>query len=404
MGVDTALSIDVAVFGGGAAGLWLLDGLYRRGYRVLLLEAHALGSGQTIASQGIIHGGLKYTLKGLFTQAADAIKQMPGLWSQCLANQAQPALTNTRLRAPFVYLWHTDSIKSRAGMLGAKSLLRVKPQPVEDNAWPEALAGCAGRVYKLDEQVIDPASFVADLSAQHVDRIFQIDAADGLSFDTSGPGQIQAIQLQHPQATNGGLEIRPRVVVLTAGAGNASLREAMGLSPQAMQRRPLQMVMARGNQLPGFHGHCIDGNRTRVTITSDRDTHGRCVWQIGGQVAEDGVTMQPAELVAHTQKELAAVLGRIDLDSLDWGTYRVDRAEAATGSGVRPDNAQVLHEGHVITGWPTKLALAPILAKQIMDRLDPPTVGQAQGNPPVLTNWPRPSVAPLPWELPQAWI
>ena len=44
--------LDVVIFGGGAAGLWLLDELVRAGYEALLLEAGALGAGQTIASQG----------------------------------------------------------------------------------------------------------------------------------------------------------------------------------------------------------------------------------------------------------------------------------------------------------------------------------------------------------------
>ena len=48
------LPIEVVIFGGGAAGLWLLDELVRAGRSTLLLEAHELGSGQTIASQGII--------------------------------------------------------------------------------------------------------------------------------------------------------------------------------------------------------------------------------------------------------------------------------------------------------------------------------------------------------------
>ena len=58
------LPLDVLIFGGGGAGLWLLDDLAARGYRVLLAEAGDLGAGQTIASQGIIHGGLKYALRG----------------------------------------------------------------------------------------------------------------------------------------------------------------------------------------------------------------------------------------------------------------------------------------------------------------------------------------------------
>ena len=57
------MRLDVLVFGGGAAGLWCLDRLRRAGYHAILLESKAIGSGQTIQSQGIIHGGGKYALR-----------------------------------------------------------------------------------------------------------------------------------------------------------------------------------------------------------------------------------------------------------------------------------------------------------------------------------------------------
>ena len=63
--------IDIAILGGGIAGLWLLNLLVSRGYSVVLLEKEALGAGQTIASQGMIHGGVKYALQGLLTDAPE---------------------------------------------------------------------------------------------------------------------------------------------------------------------------------------------------------------------------------------------------------------------------------------------------------------------------------------------
>jgi len=401
------LKLDTVIFGGGAAGLWLLDTLHRQGYRVLLLEAYHLGSGQTIASQGIIHGGLKYTLRGLFTKSADAIKQMPLAWRECLAGKHPPDLTGTNLRASFVYLWHTQSVTSRAGMFGAKSLLAVKPVAIHPQDWPAPLVGCTGGVYRLDEQVIDPAGFIRDLAGQHTDRILRIDPKSGLTFDTTGPGQIEAIRLTNPD-TGRQLKLYPNAVIFTAGAGNADLRQRVGLSEQTMQRRPLHMVVARGN-LPPFNGHCIDGNKTRLTITSDGDAEGHRVWQIGGQVAEDGVPMEDRDLVNHAKTQLAMVLGRIDLGGLEWATYRVDRAEAATANGVRPDEAQSMIEGNVITGWPTKLALAPVLAQKISEYLAPP----APPEPPparqptelaALDDWPRPRTALPPWEHTDRWF
>jgi glycerol-3-phosphate dehydrogenase len=61
------MQLDLLIVGGGAAGLWILDTLFWRGARAVLLENDCLGSGQTISAQGIIHGGLKYTLQGSLT-------------------------------------------------------------------------------------------------------------------------------------------------------------------------------------------------------------------------------------------------------------------------------------------------------------------------------------------------
>ena len=77
-------SVDVLILGGGTSGLWLLDDLYRRGFRVALVEAGQLGAGQTISSQGIIHGGLKYALGGRATKASLAIRDMPQRWRRSL--------------------------------------------------------------------------------------------------------------------------------------------------------------------------------------------------------------------------------------------------------------------------------------------------------------------------------
>ena len=50
---------QIAIIGGGVCGLWLLNQLSREGYQTLLFEKDALGSGQSLASQGMIHGGIK---------------------------------------------------------------------------------------------------------------------------------------------------------------------------------------------------------------------------------------------------------------------------------------------------------------------------------------------------------
>mgnify|MGYP004209814609 CR=1 FL=1 len=154
--------------------------------------------------------------------------------------------------------------------------------------------------------------------------------------------------------------------------------------------------------------HCVDGNRTRVTVTSGRDHAGRVVWQLGGDLAETGVERDDDAQIRRAVTELAAVLPDLDPRSIQdaaWSTYRVDRAERRTGAGLRPDDATVerLHEGRLLVAWPTKWALAPRLAARVLECL-PPTPGVDRPEPPLdLRPMETPDVAEFPWET-RTWI
>ena len=386
------VGLDVLIFGGGAAGLWTLDVLAARGVRALLVETAALGAGQTIASQGIIHGGLKYTLQGLLTKSAANIREMPRVWAECLAGERVPNLSSVRMRAPACHLWRTDALSSRLGMLGASVGLQVTPDLLPENARPAVLAGCPGTVARLAEPVISPTSFLETLAKRHATRLLKVDA-DGIAFQTTAAGDVQQVELRNGTRS---VTLAPRLVVFAAGAGNQQLLSAIGRSVPPMQRRPLHMVMVRGD-LPELNGHCVDGAKTRVTITSERTADGDMVWQLGGHLAEQGVALDRGALIAHAQRELAAVLPSFAMHGLRWTTYRVDRAEGATGGGLRPDDIQLVHQGNVLTAWPTKLALVPELARAVVARVVPSDESTVFPGP-YLLDWPTPNVAAPPWE------
>ncbi|TVQ53234.1 MAG: FAD-dependent oxidoreductase [Phycisphaerales bacterium] len=399
------MEVDAVIFGGGAAGLWSLDALHRAGYRVLLLEAGDLGSGQTITSQGIIHGGLKYTLTGLLTPSAQAIRTMPGRWRRCLAGEDEPDLSRTRLRAHYCHLWRSKSFRSRLAMIGARAGLQVAPVPLDPEERPAVLRDCPGTVARLDEQVIEPASFVEDLANRHRARLLQIDCANGLEFVTPSAGQVELVRLINPESGDA-IDLAPRCVILLAGGGNAPMREQIGLNTERTQRRPLHMVLARGS-LPTLNAHCVDGTSTRLTITTTRDANGRDIWQIGGQIAERGVNLEPEALVRETARELRETLPELNLTGTQWATYRVDRAESAA-RGKRPDSISVVEDGNVLTGWPTKLALVPMLADEVLqrmrDRVAPAEDDRTAARHAHFEDWPRPRVALPPWETISTWI
>lgn len=383
----------VIIIGGGIGGLWLCDALRRRGDPVVLLEAAALGQGQTIASQGIIHGGVKYALAGALSESAANVGEMPGRWLASLEGRAEPRLDAARLRAGHCHLWQTEGLSSGLGMLGARLALEVTPEVLRPEQRPEALRGCPGAVARLDEPVVDVGSVLEALAARNTGHLF---CADHLEFGVERAGTIATVTVS--SGNRPPLRISAATVVLAAGQGNEQLAVQAGLADGSMQRRPLHMVMVRG-PLPELNGHCVDGGATRATITTVRDADGRVVWVVGGLVAEQGVTMTREVLLAHARQELEAILPGLSLGGCEWASYRVDRAERSSPGGRRPDDVQFVTDGNVITAWPTKLALAPRLADGLLDQI-PRATGPMPDLP---TDWPRPRVALPPWETEAAW-
>ena len=163
---------DVVVVGGGVAGLWVLDELVRAGHEAVLLENSRLGCGQTVVAQGIIHGGLKYSLSGTATGSALGIQQMPEVWTECLAGRRDPDLRQVAVRSRSCLLWRGRSLGSRLGVLGARLGLEVTPRPLEDDDRPAVLADHPGPVAVMDEPVIDPVSLLESLADRHRHRLF----------------------------------------------------------------------------------------------------------------------------------------------------------------------------------------------------------------------------------------
>lgn len=388
------MRLDAVIFGGGAAGLWLLDRLSRDGHHVVLLEARGLGAGQTVGSQAILHVGSTSTESGLATRVIKPLRELPNLWRNALLGRIAPNLTRTRLRSECCYLWQVESLGLQVASGRSRLAVRSDSEILAPDERPAALAEVAGPVSRLPEQVICPASFLADLADQYRDRLLQIDVEQGLRFRLNSPGEVDAIQLTSP--TGGStLELKPRQVIFTAGSDNARLRELVGLSVDALPSRSLHMVLARGN-LPELNGHCIEATQTIVTVTSDIDDDGRTVWQIGGPLAESGFKREPHVQTERVREELARILPRLDLRAIEWSAYRLDRAEGELGSNSRREAVQVFCAGNVTTGCPTKLVLAPVLAAEIADRASSPYITTPFDSTP-LADWPRPETAALPW-------
>ncbi len=394
------VSTDVLILGGGIAGLWLLARLRRAGYRALLAERGALGSGQTRFSQGIIHGGTKYALKGSVSDSARAVAAMPKRWRACLEGNGELDLSAVRLLATHQFMWSTAKLTSRVAGFFASQAMRSRVASVEGDARPEVLRDprFKGRVYRLDEPVLDVASLLDALAARYNDALL---AADNVRFADGEPPQVML------SAAGNTLRVQARRLVLAAGEGNAELLSALGRQTPAMQRRPLHMVVVRG-PLPGdLYAHCLGASANpRLTVTSSRGDEADRVWYLGGQVAEDGVKRGEAEQVQAGRDELATLLPWVRFDELRWATLAIDRAEPEMPGGHRPDDAFVDAGDGVITCWPTKLAFAPRVARLVVDAAEQAGLRPGAGEPmkeAERLDLPTPSVAQLPWDEVTTW-
>lgn len=375
--------VDVAILGGGIAGLWLLARLKAAGYSALLIESKALGAGQTLASQGIIHGGLKYAIDLKLKKDSAALADMPARWRAALNGTGEIDLRGAKLAAEHHLFWARRTLASRvAGFFGSK-LVRGRVEALDPADWPEALRDpdTVGAVYALDECVLDTTSLVTALAQLHAGCIkagnAQVeDRGDHVVLDVAG----HSISVSH--------------LVSTAGAGNEALLPQLGLPAKAAQRRPLHQVLI-GNAPAPLWAHCFDtSDKPRVTITTHQQTDGTLVWNVGGLIAENGVQQSEAELIATARAEFATLLPKLDFSRSRFAGYRVDRAEGATDSGHKPDGPVLQRKGRITLAWPTKLALAPQLADMLLADLPPPS-GVAQ---PDWSDWAAPIVALAPWE------
>ena len=293
-------------------------------------------------------------------------------------------------------LWTSGGIGSRMTGFFASKAMKSRMDAVPRDAYPDLFrhAEFHGGLYRLDEPVLDVPSLLTSLREQLSDALVQVDIAQSHVNLRDGQYYYAAVL---PDGTS--IEVMAQQIVLTAGAGNETTDWLRSLSVVAgnfptMQRRPLQMVLLRGD-LPMIYAHALGmSDKPRATITSHRAAQGKTVWYIGGQPAEQGVGKLPAEVIAATRRELADLLPWLDVSGMEWATWNVDRAEGSQPDGSRPDQPVFHRHANVTVAWPTKLAFAPMLAARLQAELSVAKLGAV----PLAEALPTPPVATSIWD------
>lgn len=396
--MKSVVETDIAIIGGGVAGLWLLNRLRADGYSAILLESQQLGSGQTHKAQGIIHGGMKYALQGMLTNAANAISAMPALWHACLNGQGEIDLRQVTVLSNQQYLWSTGSFASKLAGKMAGFTLKSHMQALTKDAYPAIFqhADFKGQVYSLDEIVLDTHSLVRELVKLHQDAIFKIDPMQESDIELDEQQKIAALHIH--AAPLASATIKAKHYVFTAGSGNQLLLNQLNNPAVSMQKRPLQMTVVKHAIAEPLFAHCLGlGATPRITITSHRAHDGKFIWYIGGQIAEEGVARSPAEQINAVRSELNTLFPWLSLNDAHYATFFIDRAEGLQANGTRPDSFMLHCLQNYSVAWPTKLALAPALANQISAQIKQ-TLKPGPMNIRALHAWPMPVIATPIWD------
>jgi glycerol-3-phosphate dehydrogenase len=394
------VGVDVIVVGGGIAGLWTLARLQQAGYKSVLLESQALGMGQTRYAQGIIHGGTKYALTGKLTASSESLADMPSRWRACYEGKGELDLTQAELLSDAHYLWSTTSLTSRISGFFASKVMRSRSTAMESTGERKSLPAIfqhedfKGQFYRLDEPVFDTMSVIRALAEPRKQSILMIDHESLEPQD----GKLRVSSVHGVDYL-----FNYKKIIFNAGEGNAWLVSRFGSDQPEMQLRPLKMVVMRGVQNDMIYAHCLGASvNPRITITSHRDAEGNIVWYMGGQLAEDGVKKTDTELVKAARKELDELIPWLDLHGAQWGVLEINRAEIKKPGTTRPDSFSIEQHGAVITAWPTKLALAPALADEIVTMVDEDHIERSSDL--LLPQWEPPGYADYPWDDATCWL
>lgn len=388
------IKTDIVIIGAGVAGLWLHHRLNDMGLYTILLDNAGIGGGQTLSSQGIIHGGTKYTLNGLFSNAASAISQMPSRWLACLNGNGEIDLSSTKILSNHQLMWSTQGLSSKLTSFFSSKALKGKVTAMKPDQYPACFQNqqFRGNLYQLNEPVLDVPSMIDSLSRKWRHRILQCPQEININNAINGG----TLKLE-------GSEIHFNDCILTAGEGNQALLNQLGIDSPKMQRRPLQMVLAKGKHLPVLYAHCIGAStKPLATITTHQHSDGDQVWYIGGNIAEDGVESSAEALIALTKNELQKLIPWISMEDLQWATHPVNRAEPAQKNLLRPDTAFVESVENIHIAWPTKLALTPDLSDQVIEtihhRVSSSVVENHTDNDQQLSTLPSCPLSPNLWE------
>ncbi len=380
---NNLMQIDIAIIGGGIAGLMLQYRLNNLGYSTLLLEQHALGAGQTSKAQGIIHGGIKYALFGQITKSAIATAEQTKKWASYFSNSPIDAdlthnnnhinLSNTKILSTYHDLWNNGSVKNKLKQLLLQKTLSSHGQRLDpnNNNYPNLFHHSAfkGTIYRINETVVDVFSLINNLSQSNQNKIIKIDQ-DSLKINLNANANANKIDYINFSHNHNSYQLKAQKYIFTCGQDNDTLSKIFTDLPQT-QLRPLHMVIAKFPEPHILYGHYIgDGILPELTITTHHCKDGQYIWYLGGKIAENGININQEAQIAQAKILIQHIFPWLSQEHWQWSSFFINRAEPLQTDNSKPDNACFAEHENALVAWPVKLALAPMLCDNIIKNLN----------------------------------
>jgi len=282
-------------------------------------------------------------------------------------------LRGTDVLANNQLIFTTGGLTSRIASTIASKALRGVIHPLERGEFPELFRASEfrGKVFRLQEPV---------LAIKSVLRVLRDNAAKmGSGHPVALHARVNELRRQDASVTEIVFDdeqetcIRPRACVFTSGQGNEWFAEQLGLDKNKVtQRRPVRTFLARGLPYHVYAHWLVPEYQPRVTIVT-HEWKDEPVWYIGGGISEKAVGHGDTESLQMAQTEVAGIFPWLDWKQVQWAIHDVNRAEPSANK-LLPSGATIRTVGNAALAWPTKLALAPALADQVLRWLEEQSV------------------------------
>jgi len=360
------LNFDIVIFGAGISGLFLHNSLKSQGYNSLLISKGPIGGTQTLTSQGMIHGGQRYAIKGTKNNPS-SIALMPKRWEDCLSGKDIPNLKNTNILSSNQYMFASSGLGGKLTTFFATKAMKAKVELLKkENEFPDLFIEhnkTKEKLYKMYESVLDIKDIVKKLIDNFSDSII---CTDKINYNYIDNKSLESVDILF---NNKEINIKAESYIFSAGEGNKEIADKVS-DKQLTQIRPLKQVLVKSLK-HSFYGHCITTDpRPRMTISAHPYKEG-FVWYLGGLVATKGVDLSDLDTIKFAKKELESIFPWINWEDKEWSTVYVNRAEPATETLKFLPTTPIIKEfNNIILAWPTKLTFAPALCDMVINKIN----------------------------------